>query len=61
VQHRGDLLPENTTFAIAAGPNLVSSSSSSNTSFIDIPLDDFNVNIWEHASNTAGSWRSLCS
>lgn len=56
VMHRGELLPPGTSYAIAAGPNLVSSSdSSANSSFIDIPLDDFNVNIWEHASNTAGA------
>ena len=53
VQHRGELLPPGTSFAIAAGPNLVSSSGS--RAFVDIPLDDFNVNIWEHASNTAGA------
>lgn len=53
VQHRGELLPPDTSFAIAAGPNLVSSSSSSGGPYVDIPLDDFNVNIWEHASNTA--------
>lgn len=54
VMHRGELLPPGTSYAIAAGPNLVSSSdSSANASFVDIPLDDFNVNIWEHASNTA--------
>jgi len=53
VQHRGDLLPPNTAYAIAAGPNLVSSGGSG--AFVDIPLDDFNVNIWEHASNTAGA------
>ena len=53
VQHRAELLPPNTSNAIAAGPNLVSSGSSG--SYVDIPLDDFNVNIWEHASNTAGA------
>jgi hypothetical protein len=54
VQHRGELLPPDTAFAIAAGPNLVSGGGSSSP-YVDIPLDDFNVNIWEHASNTAGA------
>jgi hypothetical protein len=53
VLHRGELLPPGASHAIAAGPNLVSSGA--NGSFVHIPLDDFNVNIWEHASNTAGA------
>lgn len=39
--------------AIAAGPNLVSFNSSSGESYIDIPLLDFDPNVWEHAANTA--------
>jgi hypothetical protein len=53
VQRRAELLPPGTRSAIAAGPNLVSSRGGS--TYVDIPLDDFNVNIWEHASNTAGA------
>jgi hypothetical protein len=58
VQRRAELLPPGTRSAIAAGPNLVSSRGGS--SYVDIPLDDFNVNIWEHASNTAGAFAASC-
>ena len=38
---------------LAAGPNLVSYNSSDWSTFIDIPSDDDNINIHEHAANTA--------
>jgi hypothetical protein len=39
--------------AIAAGPNLVSYNSTTGESFVDIPSDDDNINILEHAANSA--------
>lgn len=39
--------------AIGAGPNLVSYNTTSAESYIDIPADDDNINILEHAANTA--------
>eukprot|EP01125_Pyxidicula_operculata_P006852 TRINITY_DN2351_c0_g1_i2.p1 TRINITY_DN2351_c0_g1~~TRINITY_DN2351_c0_g1_i2.p1 ORF type:complete len:280 (+),score=87.57 TRINITY_DN2351_c0_g1_i2:560-1399(+) len=46
--------------AIAAGPNLVSLDTSGSTPspYVNIPWDDFNVNIWEHAANTAVGLKS---
>ena len=54
VMHRGERPQPAWRNAIAAGPNLVSSDPAvSAQPYIDIPSDDHNVNIWEHASNTA--------
>lgn len=50
-QDRAERLPPSVQWAIAAGPNLVSLNTSSGVSYIDIRGD--NVNILEHASNTA--------
>lgn len=53
VAHRGDTVDDTVVNAIAAGPNLVSYNASSGESYIDIPEDDDNINILEHAANTA--------
>lgn len=53
VLHRGETVAPEVQNAIAAGPNLVSFNVSDGTSFIDIPADDDNINILEHAANTA--------
>lgn len=53
VMYRGDAAPQNVSNAIGAGPNLVSYDSVSQSSFVDIPSDDDNINIFEHAANTA--------
>mmetsp|Transcript_31533 Transcript_31533/g.43278 ORF Transcript_31533/g.43278 Transcript_31533/m.43278 type:complete len:336 (-) Transcript_31533:214-1221(-) len=53
VMNRGDAAPQTVSNAIGAGPNLVSYDSASQSSFIDIPSDDDNINILEHAANTA--------
>lgn len=50
---RGESVSASITNAIAAGPNLVSFDTSTNSAFIDIPTDDDNINIYEHAANTA--------
>lgn len=50
---RAGRLPQNVQDAIGAGPNLVSYDASTNAPFVNIPYWDFNVNIWEHAANTA--------
>ncbi len=39
--------------AIGAGPKLVSYNSTTGESYLDIPSDDDNINILEHAANTA--------
>lgn len=53
VVHRGETAESTVQNAIAAGPNLVSFNSSTGESYIDIPSDDDNINILEHAANTA--------
>lgn len=53
---RGARLPSTVQNAIGAGPNLVSYNVTSSTSFVDIKGD--NVNILEHASNTAVALRT---
>lgn len=52
VMSRGQRLPDTVVDAIAAGPNLVSYNSTTKSSYVDIPKDDYNVNIWEHAADT---------
>lgn len=39
--------------ALSAGPNLVSTDITTGESYVDIPSDDDNINILEHAANTA--------
>lgn len=53
VMQRAERAPAGTVNAIAAGPNLVSWDSSKGEAYVDIPLDDLNVNILEHSANTA--------
>jgi hypothetical protein len=53
VLHRGETVERKVQNAIGAGPNLVSYDSTTGQSFIDIPSDDDNINILEHAANTA--------
>jgi len=53
VLHRGETVADNIKSAIGAGPNLVSQDPTTGESFIDIPADDDNINILEHAANTA--------
>jgi exopolysaccharide biosynthesis protein len=53
VVYRAETVDASIQNAIAAGPNLVSYNSSNEESFIDIPSDDDNINILEHAANTA--------
>lgn len=53
VVHRGESCDRSVKNAIGAGPNLVSYNASTAQSFIDIPEDDDNINIFEHAANTA--------
>ena len=56
---RAGRLPDGVKWAIAAGPNLVSRNASSGISNIDIEGD--NINILEHASNTALAIRGSMS
>eukprot|EP01038_Epipyxis_sp_PR26KG_P015555 gene15555-21004_t len=53
VLYRGETVGKDVTNAIGAGPNLVSFNATSSESYIDIPSDDDNINILEHAANTA--------
>ena len=53
ILHRGETVERSVQNAIGAGPNLVSYDSTTGQSFIDIPSDDDNINILEHAANTA--------
>mmetsp|Transcript_17070 Transcript_17070/g.15418 ORF Transcript_17070/g.15418 Transcript_17070/m.15418 type:complete len:348 (+) Transcript_17070:31-1074(+) len=53
VVYRGDSVDDSVQNAIAAGPNLVSYDASTQESYVDIPSDDDNINILEHAANTA--------
>lgn len=53
IMSKGQRLPNTVANAIAAGPNLVSYNSTSKSSFVDIPQDDYNVNIWGHGADTA--------
>jgi exopolysaccharide biosynthesis protein len=53
VVHRAETVDDSVKNAIAAGPNLVSFNSSTGESYVDIPSDDDNINILEHAANTA--------
>lgn len=46
-------LPSSVQNAIGSGPNLVSWSSSSNSTYANVPSDDENVNKYSHAANTA--------
>jgi hypothetical protein len=41
------------TDCISAGPNLVSFNATSAESYVDVPVDDENLNIFEYAANTA--------
>ena len=50
VMQRGEQPANNVYSALGAGPNLVSFNSTTKTSFIDIPADDDNINIHEHAA-----------
>lgn len=61
VMSRAEPAPPGTLNALAAGPNLVSVGDGGEP-VVDIPWDDFNVNIWEHSANTAaGLVRHGCS
>ena len=51
IMSKAGKLPPQVQNAIAAGPNLVSFDGSA--SYINIPRNDENINIWEHAANTA--------
>jgi len=53
---RGEQLPSGVQWAIGAGPNLVSVNATTGASYVDIEGD--NVNIVEHASNTALALRA---
>lgn len=53
VLYRGETVDASVQNAIAAGPNLVSFNATTGESYVDIPKDDDNVNILEHAANTA--------
>ena len=53
VLHRGEPVADSIQTAIGAGPNLVSFDASTGTSYVDIPSDDDNINILEHAANSA--------
>jgi hypothetical protein len=53
VLSRGQTVDDSVANAIAAGPNLVSYNDSTGDSYVDIPSDDDNINIYEHAANTA--------
>lgn len=53
VVHRAEGVEPTVRNAISAGPNLVSYNTTDGTSFVDIPSDDDNINILEHAANTA--------
>lgn len=53
VLSRGQTVDDSVYNAIAAGPNLVSYNESTGYSYVDIPSDDDNINIYEHAANTA--------
>lgn len=53
VLYRGETVDDSVANAIGAGPNLVSFDASTMQSYIDIPEDDDNINIYEHAANTA--------
>lgn len=53
VGHRGDTVSNDISNAISAGPNLVSYNLTTGEGYVDIPSDDDNVNIYEHAANTA--------
>lgn len=53
VLHRGEPVADSIQSAIGAGPNLVSFDASTGTSYVDIPSDDDNINILEHAANSA--------
>ena len=53
VLHRGDPVADSVQTAIGAGPNLVSIDASTGSSYVDIPSDDDNINILEHAANSA--------
>lgn len=54
VKHRGEGADNQVHVknAISAGPNLVSYNATTGSSFVDIPSDDDNINILEHAANT---------
>lgn len=53
VVHRAEGVDHTVKNAIAAGPNLVSYNETSHETYVDIPEDDDNINILEHAANTA--------
>eukprot|EP01033_Poteriospumella_lacustris_P001047 gene1048-757_t len=53
VVHRAETVGDDVANALGAGPNLVSFNATSGESFVDIPEDDDNINILEHAANTA--------
>ena len=60
VLHRGDPAPAGTSLdSIGAGPNLVSTNSTTGEPFVDIPSDDDNIgNILEHSANTGVGLRT---
>ena len=53
VVHRAEGVEPTVRNAISAGPNLVSYNVTDGSSYVDIPSDDDNINILEHAANTA--------
>jgi exopolysaccharide biosynthesis protein len=53
VGQRGDTVSDDISDAISAGPNLVSYNATTGKGYSDIPSDDDNINIYEHAANTA--------
>eukprot|EP00698_Gefionella_okellyi_P017635 TRINITY_DN5192_c0_g2_i1.p1 TRINITY_DN5192_c0_g2~~TRINITY_DN5192_c0_g2_i1.p1 ORF type:complete len:336 (+),score=43.44 TRINITY_DN5192_c0_g2_i1:644-1651(+) len=53
VMSRAEPAPPGVENALAAGPNLVSTDSDTGQSYVNIPLDDLNVNILGHTSNAA--------
>ena len=58
IQGRGDPAPAGAMNAIGAGPNLVSYDETIGA-YVNIPADDHNVNIVEHAANTAVGLRRI--
>ena len=53
IQEQGQQVNDSVFNAISAGPNLVSYNQATGKGYVDIPLDDHNINVFEHASNTA--------
>mmetsp|Transcript_2879 Transcript_2879/g.6065 ORF Transcript_2879/g.6065 Transcript_2879/m.6065 type:complete len:327 (-) Transcript_2879:155-1135(-) len=53
VLQRGEQGSADIVYGLGAGPNLVSFNASTGESYVDIPADDDNINIHEHAANSA--------